>query len=66
MRVGAIFFMRLNPMLVWSMFATSILLVTSVPVLAAGLTLLILDRHFRTRFYYPEGGGDPILWQHLF
>nr|QUB07215.1 cytochrome c oxidase subunit 1 [Glottidia pyramidata] len=66
MRVGAVFFMSLNPMLVWSMFATSILLVTSVPVLAAGLTLLILDRHFSTSFYYPEGGGDPVLWQHLF
>nr|YP_011017982.1 cytochrome c oxidase subunit 1 [Lingula reevii]WQG15345.1 cytochrome c oxidase subunit 1 [Lingula reevii] len=66
MRLGALFFMTLNPMLIWTMYGTSILLVTSVPVLAAGLTLLLLDRHFSTSFYYPEGGGDPILWQHLF
>nr|BAD69570.1 cytochrome oxidase subunit 1 [Lingula anatina] len=66
MRMGALFFMSLNPMLIWTLFGTSILLVTSVPVLAAGLTLLLLDRHFSTSFYYPEGGGDPILWQHLF
>jgi len=54
------------PLYIWALLITAILLVTSLPVFAGGLTMLLTDRKFKTCFFDPAGGGDPILFQHIF
>lgn len=54
------------PLFVWSVYVTSFLLLLALPVLAAAITLLLFDRNLNTTFFDPIGGGDLVLYQHLF
>ena len=65
MRAPGMSYFRM-PLTVWSLFVTAILLLLALPVLTAALAMLLFDRTLGTSFFLPEGGGEPLLWQHMF
>ncbi len=54
------------PLFVWTMIITAFLLIASVPVLAGAVTMLLTDKFFATSFFSAAGGGDPVMFQHIF
>jgi cytochrome c oxidase subunit 1 len=54
------------PIFTWTVLVTNVLLLFAVPVLAAGMLMLFIDRNYGGSFFDPAAGGDPVLWQHVF
>jgi len=54
------------PLFAWTWLVTACMLIVVMPVLAGAVTMLLSDRHFGTHFFNPAGGGDPVLFQHIF
>jgi len=65
LRAPGMTFFRL-PLIIWMEFTAAVLFMLSVGPLIAGAVMLLMDRLLGTTFYLPEGGGEPLLWQHLF
>ena len=65
MRAPGMTYFRM-PLTIWSLFITAVLLLLALPVLTAALAMLLFDRMAGTSFFLPEGGGEPLLWQHMF
>jgi cytochrome c oxidase subunit 1 len=65
MRAPGMTLMRM-PMFCWTWLITAYLLVATMPVLAGAVTMTLMDRHFGTTFFNAAGGGDPVLYQHIF
>ncbi|MBI2460176.1 MAG: cbb3-type cytochrome c oxidase subunit I, partial [Candidatus Rokubacteria bacterium] len=65
MRAPGMTFFRM-PLVIWSLFITAILALLALPILASASAMLLFDRTLGTHWFLPEGGGDPLLWQHLF
>ena len=65
MRAPGMTYMKM-PLFVWTWFITAYLLVAVMPVLAGVVTMLLTDRHFDTHFFNAAGGGDPVMFQHIF
>ena len=65
MRAPGMGFFRM-PLPVWALFITAIISLLATPVLTSAMFMLLLDRTIGTTFFLAEGGGHPLLWQHLF
>ena len=65
MRAPGMTWFRL-PLVIWTLFVVAILLLLALPVLTSALAMLLFDRMAGTHFFLPIGGGEPLLWQHLF
>jgi cytochrome c oxidase subunit 1 len=65
MRAPGMSYMKM-PMFVWTWFITAFLLIMVMPVLAGVVTMMLTDRHFGTSFFDAAGGGDPVMFQHIF
>ncbi|MFT6301187.1 MAG: cytochrome c oxidase subunit 1 [Granulosicoccus sp.] len=65
MRAPGMTFMKM-PMFVWTWLITAYLLIATIPVFAGAVTMLLTDRFFGTSFFSAAGGGDPVLFQHIF
>ena len=65
MRAPGMYLMKM-PLFVWSWLITAYLLIAVMPVLAGAVTMMLMDIHFGTSFFNAAGGGDPVLFQHIF